>query len=829
MENNPNKPKRNHKETGLEEEVRPPEKTAQAPAPEPDRMFHLPLVDEKIVPFPEFSKDGKPLEVHFDATGPLWQPFLQYADEHNITYFAVRPSGFDGIAPSLLKKARRVCTVYRFSRILDVASNTYVFARPVRRGMIRDSMLKDYLPLASVATYPELNESDLENMPAEQAGHIRLLIEGARKEIQRILSSEFIGQEFESVVSEAMYHKNITNMIDFVAQHCLLSETNSLRLFTEFDEEKRLSMLIGILAEESELRELLIKAEKEASRRMAESQKEYYMRERIRSLQEELGDRDDYTAKIEAAKLPPKVSEKLLKDVSRMQKLQSGSPDYSLMSAYLDTVLELPWHKKTEDVLDLQRSSEILERDHYGLEPVKERILDFIAVRRRNPKLRNQILCLVGPPGTGKTSICASIAEAMNRKYIRVSLGGVDDESIIRGHRKTYIGAMPGRIMDAVTRAQSSNPVLVLDEVDKLVDNGRGDPASALLEVLDAEQNKAFQDHYIEVPFDLSDVLFIATANSISRIPRPLFDRMEVITLPPYTPTEKFQIARRHLIPKQFERNSVSETEVRLTDAALKCVIEEYTFEAGVRNLERRMAEIARKAARHLEDGSMKAPISVTLKNLSQFLEKKESQKEKIGERDEIGIVNGLSVTSVGGSMMQVEALSLDGSGKMETTGSLGDVLKESIQLAVSYIRSIAGRYQIDPEFYKKHDIHLHFPEGAVSKDGPSAGVSITTALVSALTNRPVRRDVAMTGEIDLRGSVLAIGGLREKTMAAYSAGATTVYFPKGNLDDVKEIDKEVSEHVRLIPVSRVDEILKDVLLPPVLPDTGAKNAQAGR
>ena len=568
----------------------------------------------------------------------------------------------------------------------------------------------------------------------------------------------------------------------------------------------------------------ILSLEKDIYDRVKESidknQREYYLREQMRVIQEELGESDNpvdeaqqYFEKIDQLALPDEAREKLYKEADRLMKLPSNSHEGGVIRGYLDTCLELPWNKSTKDKIDLQKAEKLLDKEHYGLQRVKERILEVLATRALAPDIKGQIICLVGPPGVGKTSIARSIAKAMGRKYVRISLGGVRDESDIRGHRKTYIGAMPGRIINAIKLAGSNNPLMLLDEVDKMGNDFRGDPSSAMLEVLDSEQNFAFRDHYIEIPFDLSEVFFIATANDLSTIPAPLLDRMDVIELPSYTREEKFQIAKRHLLAKQMKKHGLTAKTFRLADDAIYGLIDFYTRESGVRKLEREIGALCRKADREIV-GKGASRVVITGASLYDYLGPKRFRPDEPAERDEIGLVNGLAWTSVGGEMLQVEVAVMEGSGKVELTGSLGDVMKESAKAAISYIRSRAQEYGIDPNFYKNKDIHIHLPEGAVPKDGPSAGVTLTTALVSALTGTPVRRDVAMTGEITLRGRVLAIGGLREKTMAAYRAGIKTVLIPKENLPDLYEVDPVVKEAIRFIPADHVETVLQTALCP---------------
>ena len=503
-----------------------------------------------------------------------------------------------------------------------------------------------------------------------------------------------------------------------------------------------------------------------------------------------------------------------------------GSAEAGVLRNYLDVCLDLPWNKATKDRADVAAAKKILDADHDGLEKVKERILEYLAVKQLNPELKNQIICLVGPPGTGKTSIAQSVARAMHRKYVRVSLGGVHDESDIRGHRKTYIASMPGRIINALTQAKVKNPLMLLDEIDKMTANTQGDPASALLEVLDPEQNKYFRDHFVELPFDLSDCVFICTANSLSGIPRPLIDRMEIIELSSYTRREKLAIAKNHLLPKQQKRHGLSGRSMRVSDDAIYEIIDFYTREAGVRNLEREIAALCRKTAMKLVENPERKRVAIAAKDIEKLLGVRKVTPDKISAKDEIGVVNGLAYTEVGGDMLRIEVAILEGTGKIELTGSLGDVMKESARAAISYIRSVAAELSIPYDFYKTKDIHIHVPEGAVPKDGPSAGITIMTALVSALTGRAVRRDVAMTGEITLRGNVLAIGGLREKTMAAYSRGIKKVIIPKDNVANLENIDPEARAALTFLPVEHASEVLLYALVERAAEGT-SKKAQA--
>jgi len=617
------------------------------------------------------------------------------------------------------------------------------------------------------------------------------------------------------VAARAM--KNPGLLADFIAAHILVQLEDKQTILENFEPMVRIDNLILLLEKETDLLDCEYNIHKQVRARLNRNQREYYLREQIRTIQDELGEGgdgeiDEYEHRIREAGLPKEIEEKLLKENDRMAKTPFGSAEATVLRNYLDTCLELPWNKKTKDRVDVAAAKKILDADHDGLEKVKERILEFLAVRQLNPEIKNQIICLVGPPGTGKTSVASSIARSMKRKYVRVSLGGIRDEADIRGHRKTYIGAMPGRITNALIQAKVNNPLILLDEIDKMTSNAQGDPASALLEVLDSEQNKTFRDHFVELPFDLSDCLFIATANTLSTIPRPLLDRMEVIELKIYTRNEKLSIARNHLVAKQMKRHGLNRRMLKLTDDAIFEMIDFYTREAGVRNLERTIADVCRKVARKIVEGEFKS-TRIDASNIASYLGPRKLLPEHIKEKDEVGVVNGLAYTELGGSMLKVEVAVLDGTGKIETTGSLGDVMKESARIAVSYIRSIAKQLDIPTDFYKTKDIHIHFPEGAVPKDGPSAGVTMVTALVSALTDCPVRHDIAMTGEISLRGNVLAIGGLKEKTMAAYMAGCRRVLIPADNVKDLEEIDPIVRENLVFTACETASDVLSVALL----------------
>ena len=623
-----------------------------------------------------------------------------------------------------------------------------------------------------------------------------------------------IGEDFAAAVLDC---SDTGRLADLIAQNITLRHQDRQRVLEELHPDKRLRIVNDILTHEVDVISLESEMEQKVRRRVAQVQKDMILREQVKVLQHELGDDGDeeleeYAARIQAADLPEEIHTKLTKEVERLGKQPFGSAEASVIRNYLDVCLELPWHKFTRERADVAQARKILDKDHYGLDKVKQRILEFIAVRQLNPDAKGRILCLVGPPGVGKTSVALSVAKAMNRKCARLSLGGVRDEADIRGHRKTYIGAMPGRIIEALTRAGTMNPLLVLDEIDKLASDMRGDPASALLEVLDSEQNHAFRDHFLEVPVDLSRVMFITTANTLDTIPRPLLDRMEVIELTSYTDEEKLQIAKRHLLPKQLKEHGLKKTQLRITDDAIRRVIAAYTKESGVRVLERQLGKLCRKAAMQLVEGDVKR-VDITENNLKELLGTQQYSESIHSDRDQVGVVNGLAWTQVGGEILEVEAQALDGSGKLELTGNLGSVMQESAKAALTCLRSRWEELGLPRDFYKTKDVHVHFPEGAVPKDGPSAGIAITTAMLSALTGRPVRGSVAMTGEVTLRGRVLPIGGLKEKTMAALRNGVHTVLIPRENVKDLDEIDQTVRAGLHFIPVDTVDQVFAAALV----------------
>lgn len=620
----------------------------------------------------------------------------------------------------------------------------------------------------------------------------------------------------KELLASVMAQESPVKLFEAVTFNCNLNYRDKQTLLEESNIINKLSVLFACLSSEVEILELETLINEQTKNSIEKGQKEYFLREQMRVIQEQLGENDgdeafNYINDIMSLKTDEKSREKLLKEADKLTKLPPSSQEAFVIKNYLDTVLDLPWGKYTRAKLSIDKAEAILEKDHYGLKKVKERILEFLAVHALNPEIKGQIICLAGPPGVGKTSIAKSIARAMGRKYARVSLGGVRDEADIRGHRKTYVGAMPGRIITALQQAGSANPLILFDEIDKMCSDIKGDPSSAMLEVLDSEQNNAFRDHFIEIPFDLSKAVFITTANNISAIPQPLLDRMEIIELPSYTAEEKFHIARNHLIPKQLKEHGLKASQLKIEDGAVHDLIQFYTKEAGVRTLERYIASLCRKAAKKIASGEVKK-VAVKSDSLKELLGVYKYLPDLVSKENQVGVVNGLAWTSVGGVLMPLEVLVLKGSGKIEVTGSLGDVMKESAKLAVSYSRSIADKYNINPDFYKENDIHIHAPEGAVPKDGPSAGVTMVTALVSALSGIPVRSDVAMTGEITLHGKVLPIGGLREKTMAAYKADIRTVVIPAANKPDLEEVDDVVKEKIEFVYAENISDVLGTAL-----------------
>lgn len=621
------------------------------------------------------------------------------------------------------------------------------------------------------------------------------------------------------VLLGVLQEKDCGRLADYITANISIDFERKQYILDELRPLKRMQKLIAVLTEETQILQVENEINQKAQAQIDENQREYFLKEQLRAITSELGEddnpqqeADEIKGKVLSLKLPKVCEEKLLKECYKLYRMPSGSHEASVIRLYLDTCLELPWHKASKEKLDLKRAQKVLDRDHYGMEKVKERFIETLAVRSLAPAQTGQIICLVGPPGVGKTSIARSIAQATGRKYVRVSLGGVSDEAEIMGHRKTYVGSMPGRIINAVKQAGVNNPLLLLDEIDKLGTNFKGDPASALLEVLDPEQNGEFTDHYIDMPFDLSQVLFITTANDASRIPGPLYDRMDIIELRSYTLEEKLNIAMKHLVRKQLDKHGIKPSQLKFTRTGMRQLIDGYTREAGVRTLERHIAAICRKVAKMIVTDEEFKSYTVRQDKLEELLGPRKYMKDNVSKEDIVGLVNGLAWTSVGGELLPIEVAVMEGTGKIQLTGSLGDVMKESANAAITCIRTRAAELGISPKFYEKYDIHVHAPEGAVPKDGPSAGTAMATAITSALCGIPVRHDVAMTGEITLQGRVLPIGGLREKSMAAYKNGVKTVLFPADNLPDLADIDPIVKDNVQFIPIKKIDSALENAL-----------------
>ncbi len=653
------------------------------------------------------------------------------------------------------------------------------------------------------------DQEDDEQLPEQAKSAMLLSVQETFAKYARVHGK--IGQD---VMRQVQEETDLLKLLDYVGNSLVISYKKKQKLLEAVTLTARYEAVLSSLLQETEILALKRDFQKKVQEHVDKNQKDYLLREQMQVIREELGesntetDAQEYEKKLQELQASGEVKARIHKEIERFQGISGNSSESTVSRGYIETLLELPWDAVSEDNKDLKHAQKILDEDHYGLEKVKERILEFLAVRNLTGKGESPIICLVGPPGTGKTSIARSIARALDKKYVRISLGGVRDEAEIRGHRRTYVGAMPGRIVNGLRMAGVKNPLMLLDEIDKMSSDYKGDTASAMLEVLDSEQNHKFRDHYVELPVDLSEVLFIASANSMQDIPGPLLDRMEIIEVSSYTENEKFHIAKDHLLAKQFEKNGVADGKLKITYKALRMVISSYTREAGVRSLERQIGEICRKAARRIYEGDEKM-IRVTGTNLEDFLGKLKYRPEKKNKKNEVGIVRGLAWTSVGGVTLEIEVNLMPGKGSVVLTGKLGDVMKESAQTGISYIRSISEDYHIDPEFFQKHDIHIHVPEGAVPKDGPSAGITMATAILSAVTGKPVRADVAMTGEITLRGRVLPIGGLKEKLLAAKNAGMKTVCIPKENEQDLAEISEEIVGDMEIIPVEHMDQVIK--------------------
>ena len=746
--------------------------------------------------------------VHFDVGRPKSIKALDAAMKQDQTIFLIPQKDITVDDPKLID-LYSMGTVAKVKQVLKTQNeNLRVLVTGISRGKIT-----------------ELQQSDpylcgiVESVPTPESGD-SLRAHALRREANTMygMYMQMMEHPAQAVQMRMMGSESCGFIADSIAQNSGIDFPDKAKLLCMVNPTRRLENAIRLLKQEMEMLRLETEIQEKTRFAIDRNQKDYFLREQIKAIREELGEGDDenefenYASQIRELKLPEDQEKKLLKDVDRLKKQPFGSSEGAVLRNYLDTVLELPWNKTTKERVDVEAARKVLEHDHFGLEKVKERILEIIAVRQMAPQMPPQILCLVGPPGVGKTSISYSISRALNRKMARISLGGVHDEADIRGHRKTYVGAMPGRIITALNQAGSMNPLILLDEIDKMGSDYRGDPSAALLEVLDAEQNHTYRDHYLEIPLDLSDVLFITTANSLDTIPRPLLDRMEIIELGSYTDEEKVMIAKNHLIPKQLKKHGIKKSQLRVTDDAIREIISCYTRESGVRSLERCFGEICRKSAMMLVAQETPKKITVAGNNLEQFLGVRKFLPDRLPCADQVGLVTGLAWTSVGGETLEVEVNVMDGSGKLELTGNLGDVMKESAHAALSYIRANAQKLGVASDFYKTKDIHVHFPEGAVPKDGPSAGVTMCTAIVSALTGTTVRRDVAMTGEISLRGRVMRIGGLKEKTMAALRHGIHTVIIPRDNERDLEEIDQTVRRQLNFISADTVDTVLDAAL-----------------
>lgn len=701
----------------------------------------------------------------------------------------------------------RVGTVAEIRQVMNLpGENVRVLVEGISRGTILEALITEPGMRAVIQTH--------EDRAARSAGAKALLRTSQDLFAQYAQSSQKVSQDMVESIHDV---EKPGEAADLLAANVLYKREDRQQILDELDPLARLEKVCAFLMRETDMAETEKQIQSRIRQQVDKNQKDYYLREQIKAIQTELGDQDETeTSELRKRMLDTPLNEearnKCEKELDRLARMAPGSPESVVSQTYIEWILDLPWGKETEDNLDLNRAREILNRDHYGMEEVKERIIEYLAVLQLKKDMKGPILCFVGPPGVGKTSIVRAIAEAVNRKFVQVSLGGVRDEAEIRGHRRTYIGSIPGRIITGMKQAGTSNPVFLFDEIDKMSGDFRGDPAAAMLEVLDAEQNHAFRDHYMELPFDLSKVMFITTANSMETIPAPLLDRMELIEVPSYTEEEKLQILRRHLMPKQIREHGMKAGALKVSDEALKAMIEDYTREAGVRTLERTAAKLCRKAAvRMLDEG--KRSMSISKKTMREMLGAARYLREMPEKEPRIGIVNGLAYTSVGGEMLEVECSTMSGKGELKLTGQLGDVMKESAQTAFSWVRAHSDELGLKADFYRDIDIHIHVPEGAVPKDGPSAGITMTTALVSAVTGHPVRQDVAMTGEITLRGRVLPIGGLKEKTMAAYRAGIRILIIPEENRKDLEKIPEDVLKQFRVVPVRDVQEVLKTAVI----------------
>lgn len=748
--------------------------------------------------------------LHFDVGRERSVRSLEKAMEEGQNIFLVSQKEMQVDAPTQ-EDLYEVGTIARIKQILRMpGDNMRVLVEGRHRGILKHlTQTSPYLEGdIEVVEEPECEEEDV---------HTIAQVQSIKDAFEEYVSYD--SKVSGDVGMRAMDMKDPGRLADFLAASLPLRLEDKQSILEAFDVQTRTERIVLYLNQALQVLEVEATISEKVKEQMDKNQRDYVLREQLRAIQEELDDGenvskdcDRYRERIAALDVAEEISSKLLREVDRLSHTQSNSPEGAVIRTYLDTCLDIPWNVMTKENISLPRARKVLDSEHYGMEKVKEHILEFLAVKQLGKLQKGQVLCLVGPPGVGKTSIGHSIADALGRKFVRLSLGGVRDEADIRGHRKTYVGAMPGRIINALIQGGSRNCVMMLDEIDKMSNDFRGDPSAALLEAFDGEQNVAFRDHYIELPVDLSEVLFIVTANTLETIPRPLLDRMEVIELGSYTQEEKVHIARLHVLPKVMERHGIQKKQLQISEAVLNRIIEGYTREAGVRNLERTLARICRKAAVKLVEGAKR--ITVTQKNLEEFLGKVKYLPDQVCKEDEVGVVCGLAWTQVGGDILYVEVNVMKGTGKIELTGSLGDVMKESAYAAISYIRSRNEVLELPDDFYKENDIHVHFPQGAIPKDGPSAGITMATAIISALTGRPVRHDLAMTGEVTIRGRVLAIGGLKEKTMAAYKHGMKTVIIPQENEPDLAELDPAVKENVKFILARTMDDVLKHALVP---------------
>lgn len=746
--------------------------------------------------------------VHFDITRSQSVQAVEKAMQGDQKVFLVAQLDTEVNDPEI-EDLYKIGVVASIKQVIKLPTKTL---RVMAEGLQRASLLSIQTGEdCALATVLEVEEQKPDYDPKQEEAMLRNL-----KDIFT-LYGKVHPKINKDLVARLTDTKDVVRLTDQIIINIPVYYSDKQKLLEAVDFEVRYELLCKLLSNEIEIFKIRQELQEKIQKKVDKNQKDYILREQMKVIREELG--DDYQSEAthfeelaQKLKADNTVKEKIFKEIERFKNTGMNSSESAVIRGYIETLLELPWNKASKDSKDMKRAQRILEEDHYGMEKVKERIMEFLAVRALTQKGESPIICLVGPPGTGKTSIARSVAKALNKEYVRISLGGVRDEAEIRGHRRTYVGAMPGRIANGLRSAGVKNPLMLLDEIDKVSSDYKGDTSAALLEVLDAEQNKKFRDHYVELPIDLSEVLFIATANSLQTIPRPLLDRMELIEVSSYTENEKFHIAKEHLLPKQLKKNGMDKNKLTISDKALEAIIRGYTKEAGVRNLERKLGQICRKAAREYMEKKKKS-IKVTAGNLEKYLGKEQYHYNMANEKDEVGIVRGLAWTSVGGDTLQIEVNTMPGKGEFKLTGQLGDVMKESAETGISYIRSIADKYQISPEYFKEHDIHIHIPEGAVPKDGPSAGITMATAMISAITGRKVRAQVAMTGEITLRGRVLPIGGLKEKLLAAKNAGIKKVLVPKKNEKDVEEISTEITKGLEIVFVEAMDEVLEHALL----------------